>query len=147
MTRTRSCFTAFSRSFAIAPCDSSRSSRLVINWTSFGAPAKPVAGTLKIPGFLRRTEFIEGTTALAPGKPAVHREVNAACAAQLSAYRKVFSTWHSVAADCACSRNPESSSSPGNGRTGPFSFPASRRRKDSLRSIHRSRGSGRHRRT
>ena len=24
-------------------------------------PAKPVAGTLKIPGFLRRTEFIEGT--------------------------------------------------------------------------------------
>ena len=61
VTRTRSCFTAFSRSFAIAPCDSSRSSRLVINWTSFGAPAKPVAGTLKIPGFLRRTEFIEGT--------------------------------------------------------------------------------------
>ena len=24
-------------------------------------PAKPVAGTPKIPGFLRRTEFIEGT--------------------------------------------------------------------------------------
>ena len=34
---------------------------LIINWTSLGQPAKPVAGTLKIPGFMRRTEFIEGT--------------------------------------------------------------------------------------
>ena len=33
-------------------------------------PPKPVAGTLKIPGFLRRTEFIEGTgnTLVAPLK-------------------------------------------------------------------------------
>ena len=61
VTRTRSCFTAFSRTFAVAPCDSSRSSRLVINWTSFVQPAKPVAGTPKIPGFLRRMELIEGT--------------------------------------------------------------------------------------
>ena len=37
MVCTRSCFTAFSRAFAVAPCNSSRSSRLVINWTSFGA--------------------------------------------------------------------------------------------------------------
>ena len=72
VTRTRSCFTAFSRSFAIAPCDSSRSSRLVINWTSFGAPAKPVAGTLKIPGFLRRTEFIEGTPTLPAAVPSIY---------------------------------------------------------------------------
>ena len=40
VTRTRSCFTAFSRTFAVAPCDSSRSSRLVINWTSFGATSE-----------------------------------------------------------------------------------------------------------
>ena len=62
VTRTRSCFTAFSRTFAVAPCDSSRSSRLVINWTSFGALAKPVAGAPKTPGFLRRTEFIDRTS-------------------------------------------------------------------------------------
>ena len=61
VTRTRSCVTAFSRTFAVAPCDSSRSSRLVINWTSFGAPAKPVAGAPRTPGFLCRLEFIGGT--------------------------------------------------------------------------------------
>ena len=61
VTRTRSCFTAFSRTFAVAPCDSLRSPRLVINWASFGAPAKPVAGAPKTPGFLCRSEFIGGT--------------------------------------------------------------------------------------
>ena len=34
---TRSCFTAFSWAFAVAPCDSLRSPRLVINGTTFGA--------------------------------------------------------------------------------------------------------------
>ena len=37
---TRSCFTAFSRTFAVAPCDSLRSPRLVINGTSFGATSQ-----------------------------------------------------------------------------------------------------------
>ena len=40
MTRTRSCFTAFSRTFAVAPCDSLRSPRLVINGTDFGATSQ-----------------------------------------------------------------------------------------------------------
>ena len=34
---TRSCFTAFSRASPVAPCDSLRLSRLVINWTFFDA--------------------------------------------------------------------------------------------------------------
>ena len=37
---TRSCFTAFSRAFAVAPCDNLRSPRLVINRTSFGATSQ-----------------------------------------------------------------------------------------------------------
>ena len=37
---TRSCFTAFSRAFAVAPYDSLRSPRLVINGTSFGATSQ-----------------------------------------------------------------------------------------------------------
>ena len=40
VTRTRSCVTAFSRAFAVAPCDSLRSPRLVINGTSFGATSQ-----------------------------------------------------------------------------------------------------------
>ena len=37
---TRSCFRAFSRAFAVAPCDSPGSSRFAINGTSFGATSQ-----------------------------------------------------------------------------------------------------------
>ena len=42
----------------------------------------------------------------------------------------------------ACSRNSASSSSPGNGRIGPFWFPANRRRRDSRPTASGSRGNG-----